>query len=210
MALRRSTVSALPTLVLAIAAGSARVRAADSPDLSVCTAHYRADAIEFAGSTHALVRNHSQGPVHLQDIALDGTSIGKVWPSDASFLNAEVRAAYIQVSDPGSAWYRVYPNPIQPGGVSEIVIRLTTASRGPTQHTLRLKTESNAGLSIAIPTDPPSVALDYVGLDAQLATLHVYALVTDATPEPLRVRIDGGPPPPCTVWAGVGATRNSR
>ena len=90
----------------------------------VYSAYYQPDAFDYAGQVALHLRNPSRRPLTVTRMDLDGESVGRIWPTDETFLEPDVRDAYIEVANDQVAWYRVYPNPIPSRGMAEVVVRL--------------------------------------------------------------------------------------
>ena len=166
--------------------------AAPMPEGAWYAAYYMPDAIEYAGNVFVYVKNPTGAPLTVTDIRLDGAPIGKIWLTDESFLSPAVREEYIKIDNEKLAWYRVYPNPVPPGGIAEIILRLTPEACEALQRTVTLALAGYEPLSKVLAMGQPRFTLEYVGIGAGLDEVHIYTR-SQARLEvrPSRVEIDG-------------------
>jgi len=153
-------------------------------------ARYDRDAIDYAGSIRLYLHNGGGEPLTVEAIDLDGAPVGKVWRTDASFLDPAVRDAYIEVVNDQLAWYRVYPNPIAPGAQCEIILRLTPPATETDEHHVAVRLSDGRRIETTLSATANNTRLDYVGFTDDLAGAHVY-IESDNAPEPIEV--DGRP-----------------
>ncbi len=184
--------TAVAALVLTTLLFGASCSAAPSAG-PISAAYYVPDAVEYAGNLFLYLRNPTASPATVTDIMLDGSSIGKVWLTAETFLGPEVRDEYIEIQNDRLAWYRVYPNPIPAGGVSEVILRLAAAPEAE-QAELAVTLAGQEPVTVTVPLQQPAFTLDYVGIPAALDQLHIYTRAeAGARPELSRVEIDGRP-----------------
>ena len=165
-----------------------------APDGPLYASYYVPDAIPYAGNIHVYLRNPSQEPLTVTSISMDGKTIGKIWLTDESFLGPDVREEYIKVVNDQLAWYRVWPNPVPPGGVAEVILRLMPKACEAPRHELAFAFAAHEPLTVAVPMRPPASTLEYVALSAGLDAVHIYARGQEEKPVRLsRVEIDGRP-----------------
>ena len=168
--------------------------AADASELH--SAWFTPDEIGYAGTVHAYVHNPTGAPREITDLRLDGTRVGRVWSSDASFTGPGVRDEYLQVANAEVAWYRVFPNPVPPGGVTEIIVRLQPEACDAPQRELAIEFAGGGTVSASMPFQVPTWSLEYVGVADLLDHLFVYCRTRpEGGAEPSRVAIDGRPVP---------------
>ncbi len=159
---------------------------------AIYTAYYVPDAVEYAGSIFVYLKNTTNAPLAITDIALDGKSIGKVWKTDESFLQPDVRDQYIPVENDLVAWYRVYPNPVPAGGIAEVILRLDSTACEAAQHEVSLTAAGQEPLTAVVSMSEPSFTLEYVGIGENLDELHIYTRSqAGADMDILRVELDG-------------------
>lgn len=199
--MRHVPIAALALILLAAtvcsagsSAGAVAARGIASGTLYAC--EYRPDAFPFAGTIVAHLSNASKSPLNITDLLLDGESVGKVWPSDASFLDPAVRGEYVQVKNNLVAWYRAWPNPLPPGQLGEVVVRLSPKACQARSRVLTIALERGATLTVDVPLQPAPYWLNYIGIEPDLQTLHIYAERRAATKPELgedtvRVELDG-------------------
>ncbi len=157
-------------------------------------AWYRPDPIEYAGTIFLYVHNSGDEPLAVSGLSLDGAEVGKVWLTDESFLGPEVREQYLQVTNEHVMWYRVYPNPIPPHGVAEIILRLAPRDAWPETSEVIATVDGGGRVAATVPMEEPAFDLDYVGVSAALDELHLYARSRAATDASLtRMLVDGAP-----------------
>ncbi|MEA3401978.1 MAG: hypothetical protein U9R79_12145 [Armatimonadota bacterium] len=159
-------------------------------------AWYAPDEIDYAGTIHAHVSNPTDAPLVVNDVLLDGQSVGEVWLTDESFVQPDVRDGYIEVANEEVAWYGVYPNPIPPGRIGEIIVRLVPEACAAASRQLTIALEGRDPVSASIPLTESAFALEYVGVGPALDELHVYCRSRPETGiEPEAVEVDGRTPP---------------
>ncbi|MGC9317346.1 MAG: hypothetical protein ACP5KN_04835 [Armatimonadota bacterium] len=157
-------------------------------------AWYTPDEIDHAGTIHAHVSNLTDAPLTVSGVLLDGESVGKVWLTDKSFVQPDVRERYVQVANEQVAWYRVYPNPIAPGQIGEIIVRLVPEACGGASRDLTVSLEGRDPVNATIPLTESPFALEYVGVGPALDELHVYCRSrSEMRLEPRAVEVDGRP-----------------
>ena len=109
----RLIASALALLVAAPSSASAT--------LAVHEAYYRPDAVEYswklgdiqsAGSLHLYLKNVSSSPVKIEEVKLFGTTVRRLVAEPLPMMNRKVY------------WFRIVPNPVAPGEVANVLIRL--------------------------------------------------------------------------------------
>lgn len=92
------------------------------------------------------------------------------------------------------AWYRVFPNPIPPGGVAEVILRLVPQASAEAESTIGVTLQGHKPVETAIAMREPAFNLEYVGIEATLDVLHLYTrALPGADVEISRVEIDGRP-----------------
>lgn len=174
------------------------------PDRGLYAAWFAPDAIEHAGSLHAYVRNATEEALTVTDVLLDGSTVGEIWAADESFVQPQVREEYIAVANEEVAWYRVYPNPVPPGQVAEVIMRLTPEACEPASRRLTVELSRGGPLTAEIGMAEGDFALEYVGMSARLDELFVYCSTAGAEPE--AVEVDGRAVP-VTVRPAVAGMR---
>ena len=190
--LSRCTLISLYTVLLFSLFLGGSHAAAPAPDGMLYAAYYLPDAIEYAGSIFVYLKNTTNAPLTITDIALDDKSIGKIWKTDESFLLPDVRDQYICVENSLVAWYRVYPNPIPAGGIAEVILRLDSTACEVAQHEVSLTAAGQESLTAVVSMSEPSFTVEYVGIGANLDELHIYTRSqAGADMDILRVELDG-------------------
>ena len=150
------------------------------------------DAIDYAGAIFVHIENPTTEPLTIAEIALDGKPIGKVWLADESFLRPDVRERHIKVENDQLAWYRVYPNPVPPGGIAEVVLRLTKAACETKHRRIHVACAGHQPVCAEVRLAQPSFTLEYVGIGTGLDELHLYTRSQPTgRPRMSRVEIDG-------------------
>jgi len=152
----------------------AAARDAADADSMMYACEYQADAFEHAGSINLHLRNPAPTPLAITGITLDGKSVGKVWATDEAILAPETRDQYIAVDNDSVAWLRTYPNPIEPGGISEIIIRLARSASGAPRHDVSIALQDGRTVDVTIPAVEPAFRLEYVGIGPTLDEVCVY------------------------------------
>lgn len=159
---------------------------------SIYGAHYLPDAIDYAGSMHLHLLNDTGAPLEVTNLLLDGDSVGRVWRSDESFIQPEPRDQYLEVTNSQVAWYRVYPNPIPPGEVCEIIARLMPEGAAFPARSLTVRFDRGESLSVEYNLRRPPFEVEYIGISKALDALYVYARVRpDRAAEPIAIHVDG-------------------
>jgi hypothetical protein len=168
--------------------------AALAPDEVVYSAEYVPDAIEYGGRVVLHLRNTTDAELTINAVELDGESVGRIWLTDQSFLGPEVRDEYIGVSNERVAWYRVYPNPLPPGDMAEVLVRLQPEAAGEASHEVAVSFDNHELVSVTIESAEPTLRLQYVGIGPQLETLYIYArLGPNSDAAACQIEIDGHP-----------------
>ncbi len=166
--------------------------AVPAPDGALYAAHYLPDTVDYAGSIFIYLKNPSAQPLTVADIRLDGASIGKIWPTDETFLDPEVRDEYIRIENDQLDWYRVYPNPIPAGAIAEVILRLTPPACEVAEHRISVSLADYEPLLTTIDMAAPPFTLEYVGIGPNLDELHIYTRAqAGAGVEISRVEVDG-------------------
>ena len=133
-------------------------------------AYYRPDAVDYswehgdiqsAGSLHVYVKNVSQQPVRIQEIRLLGSTVRRLVSEPLPMTNRKVY------------WFRIVPNPIGPGEVANILIRL---AREPEERVVKLAIEAGQAqpLEVPIALTRPQIALSYVSFSEDFKTIYAY------------------------------------
>lgn len=141
---------------------------------SLYSAYFRPDAIDLAGSVHAYVLNTGDKPLRVLSVAVDGKDVGPVFETGANFLRPEFREKFIAVHNDDVLWYRVYPNPVPPGGIGEIIVRKTAQPEGRVAE-LAVRLGDGSTLSAALPSRGPDVWLEYVAFSSDMRDVWIYA-----------------------------------
>jgi hypothetical protein len=134
---------------------------------SFFTADYHA-----AGALYAYIRNDSGEPLSAEGFELDGR------PLD------ELRTAYRVI------WWRLLPDPVPPGGVGEVTVRL----RAPLAQSAKLRVKLSGGQSVetTIAPPPPPLRIETVGFTPKRDTVFLVVEALDRKPHRLaRVFLDG-------------------
>jgi len=155
-------------------------------------AWFAPDEIGYAGTLHMSVRNLGVAPLEITALRLNGRSVGSVWRSDESFTEPDVRDRYLEISNEAVAWYRVFPNPVSPGGMTEIMIRLQPQACEEPIANVELVFADGATASARVALSRPTWRLEYIAVAPELRRLFVYCRISDpGVPEPLSVEVDG-------------------
>jgi hypothetical protein len=158
------------------------------------TAYCLPDAIEYSGSIFVYLHNPTDRPLTVADITLNDQSIGKVWPSDESFLDSQVRDQYILPENDQLDWYRVYPNPVPPGQVAEVILRLTPTAAETQEHQVAVAFAGQEPIVNTVSMAESDFALEYVGISPELDEVHIYSRTRAGRDLTItRVEIDGKP-----------------
>jgi hypothetical protein len=158
----------------------------------IYAAYYVPDAIDHAGSIFVYLHNPTSDPLTVEHVSLDGQSIGKIWLTDESFLEPDVREQYIQVENPELDWYRVYPNPIPPDQIAEVILRLSPSAAQVPQRQIAVTIAGQEPLINDIPLSESDFTLEYIGIGPELDELHIYAQSgLGASVHMSRVEVDG-------------------
>lgn len=180
--------------VLLVATSATWSSAGPPPERVVYSACYMPDAVDYAGNILLHIHNPTSQPLTVAEITLDGQSIGRIWTADESFLEPGVRDEYIRIENDRLAWYRVFPNPIPPGGITEVILRLVPQASVEPESSLSVTLHGYDPVETTVAMSEPAFSLEYVGIEAGLDVLHLY---THAQPgadvEISRVEIDGRP-----------------
>jgi len=181
--------------VIAICVAAVLASALESQAASgLYAAWFAPDEIGYAGTVHAYVRNSTDAPREITNLRLDGDAVGRVWLSDASFAEPGVRDDYIRVEHAQVAWYRLFPNPIPPGGVTEIIVRLQPEACDAPERELTVEFADGETASASVPLMRPTWLLEYVGIARDLNRVFIYCRsVSPGRAEPSLVEIDGRP-----------------
>ncbi len=161
-----------------------------APASAIYAAYYVPDAIEYTGTIFVYVSNPTAAPLTITDITMDGASIGKIWLTDEAFLGPEVRDEYVKIENDQLAWYRVYPNPVPPGAVTEVILRLASAPEAE-QAEIGVTLAGQEPVTVTVPLQQPPFTLEYVGIEPGLDELHIYTRTQPgARADISRVEID--------------------
>ncbi len=189
---RQCYLVSLSSVVLVAVLFSGAWAAVPAPDGVLYASYYVPDAIDYAGSAFLYLRNPTPDPLTVSEITLNGRSIGKIWPTDESFLGPEVRDQYVEIENDQLAWYRVFPNPIPPGGLGEVILRLVPEASDEPESTIGVTLQGYDPLETAIAMQEPAFSLEYVGIEGGLDVLHLYTrALPGADVKISRVEIDG-------------------
>ena len=126
----------------------------------------------LGGSLHVLVRNHTDHPIKIEDVLLNGQ------PARALREKRTV------------VWWRVQPNPVPSRGMAEVTARLRTPVQQPTRVELMVK--GGPTLQVDIATKPLPFRIETIGMGPGVDHMTVY--VTRQTDDPVeikRIEIDG-------------------
>jgi hypothetical protein len=140
----------LLTLV-ALVAGWARPLPKDSASLSVRCSYLRRPSRRDAGTIHIFLQNTSARPVRLDGVLVTGQEGG---PRAIPVL-----------------WSRITPDPIPPGEVSDVAIKLVTRSTGPLSVTI---TAQEQKVKTQVDPEPQRLAFPYVAFSDGFGTLYIY------------------------------------
>ena len=138
--------------------------------LEVHEAYYRPDAVEYswelgdiqsAGSLHLYVKNVSDEPVTIQEVRLFGSTVRRLVAQPLPMTNRKIY------------WFRIVPNPVGPGEVANILIRL---AREPEERVVAVTVETEAGQSLEVPIAlrRPEISLSYVTFSEDFRTVYAY------------------------------------
>ncbi|MGD9498645.1 MAG: hypothetical protein AB7Y46_20290, partial [Armatimonadota bacterium] len=182
------------TRAVCVAAAVLAATPASSATGRMYAAWFAPDEIGYAGTIHAYLRNSTGAPREITQVELDGTVAGRVWRSDGSFTQPAVRDEYLQVENDEVTWYRVFPNPVPAGGVTEIIVRLEPEACEAAQRELAVGFADGETASASVPFVAPAWSLEYVGVAPALDELFVYCRTRpEGGAEPSLVEIDGEP-----------------
>jgi hypothetical protein len=174
------------------AADTPQTAASIPSEAALYGAYYMPDAIDYSGNVFVYLHNPTKQPLTVGQISLDGQSIGKIWAADESFLEPDVRDRYVQVENERVAWYRVFPNPIPPGSISEIILRLIPDDGRAAEATLGVTLQGFEPMETVVPLSEPPFSLEYVGIEGGLDILHLYTRAQPGSDVDIsRVEIDG-------------------
>ena len=148
------------------------------------------------GSLHVYLKNPSDQPLRVSRIKLMGEDIGTILTTDEAGM---VQAANLNRKKPieimpvhgNVIWYRVYPNPVEPGQPAQIIIRLR---KKPAVPTVKVEVDLEGGKSVEadIPLVRPRLWLSYVTFADKLDEVYVYVRKLCAENIKLdRVYLDG-------------------
>ncbi len=172
---------------------------------SLYSAYFRPDAIDLAGSAHAYVLNTGDKPLRVLSITVDGKDVGPVFETGRNLLMPEFREKFIAVHNDDVLWYRVYPNPIPPGGIAEIIVRRTAPPAGETID-VAIRLGDGSTLSAALPSKGPDIRLEYVAFSTNLREIWVYVRRRPASRERVTaIELDGRdlPAEVFGAWHGI-------
>lgn len=159
---------------------------------TIYTAYCLPDPIEYGGDVFVYLHNPTDEPLTVSEITLNGRSIGRIWRTDQSFLEPEVRDQYIRIENDQLDWYRVYPNPVPPAHIGEVILRLTPGAAGAGEQNVGVTFSGQEARVRTLSMSEPEFTLEYVGIDRDLDVLHLYAhSQADAETNISRVEIDG-------------------
>jgi len=138
--------------------------------LEVHEAYYRPDAVQYswklgdiqsAGSLHLYVKNASDKPATIRAVRLLGSTVRRLVAEPLPMTNRKVY------------WFRIVPNPVGPGEVASVLIRL---AREPKERAIDVAVETDAGQSLEVPIAlrRPDISLSYVTFSEDLRTVYVY------------------------------------
>ena len=180
--------------LVGLSVGSVSCAVLARPERMLYAGYCMPDSIEYAGSVFVYIRNPGAEPLTITGIAMDGKPVGKVWPTDETFLRPDVRERYIKIENDQLAWYRVYPNPVPPGGIAEVVLRLTKAACETQRRRIQVTCAGHEPVCADVRMAPPAFTLEYVGIGAGLDELHLYTRSHAGRGVSIsRVEIDGRP-----------------
>ena len=144
--------------------------------LSTHCAYFRYDEIDYAGAIHIYLKNLSNQPVQVKGMRLNGKNVGLLVNEEIVKQPLKFRERYLEIKNREIMWYRIWPNPIPPRGVSQIIIRLAGFPKKPPVVDLLYyqKRGRVSILSVKVPIEKPSFRLSYVGFSNDLKTIYVY------------------------------------
>jgi len=139
-------------------------------------------------STHVFIRNDSPKPLQIDDVTLNGINLRKavafstqrkmrksVYPASVYFSDQD-KNALIAAGEP--VWWRVEPNSIPPGGVSEVTIRLRKSPIGKTL------TVGVGDLEVSVPVKVNQPLIESISFGADAVYLYL-------PKSPVKVMTDG-------------------
>lgn len=130
------------------------------------------DHSRLAGTFHVYLENRGEDPVQISDIALDGVPL--------ETLHYDLRVG----------WWRTLPNPVPPGDIAEVTIRLKYPLEGET-HALTFETEDGT-VRADVPMQPHRMEIAYAAFSPDLDRVFVYVeKYTDKDMKLSRVHVDG-------------------
>ncbi|MDD3925447.1 MAG: hypothetical protein PHT33_02190 [bacterium] len=134
--------------------------------------------VNCGGSLHVYLKNPSGRPLRVSRIKLMGEDIGTILTTDEAGMT---QAADMNKKKPletmpahgNVIWYRVYPNPVEPGQPAQIIIRLR---KKPAVPTVKVKVDLEGGKSVEadIPLVRPRLWLSYIMFADKLDEVYVY------------------------------------
>jgi hypothetical protein len=134
---------------------------------------YFRDDYRAAGCVYLYVRNAGNAPLEAVEFLLDGRPCAELREREQSVI-----------------WWRLLPNPLPPGGLGEVAIRLRNALVQPVEVTVRFR----GGHSLAhhVRPDPAPLRIETVGFDERMSAPFLVAERLADTPMRLgRVFLDG-------------------
>ena len=141
-----------------------------SATLAIHEAYYRPDAVEYswklgdiqsAGSLHLYLKNVSSSPVKIVEVKLFGSTVRRLVAEPLPMANRKVH------------WFRIVPNPVAPGEIANVLIRL---AREPRERTvgLAVETDRDQSLEVEVPLRCPAISLSYVAFGDDFRTIYAY------------------------------------
>lgn len=174
-----------------VLAATLAASAAFGGETSVYSACFVPDAIALSGVCRVYVLNPSRLAVRVARVEVLGESVGPIFETDNAWLKPEFRERYVEVHNPKVLWYRVFPNPISPGAICEIIVRLDKMTL-PGSLPLTVELDGAQKLSVALSTAGQEVSLDYVSVDQSLSRVTAFVRRRPSTDVALKtLEIDG-------------------
>jgi hypothetical protein len=136
------------------------------------------------GAARVVVRNTTDAPVRLGEIALNGRAIEEHY---VDFLDSEW-------DDRGVVWYRVRPRTVEPGGCAHVYIRFRRRPAGD-RAVVTVHPDGGQAVTAVVPYEDPGLGVEYVMADEARDTLYIYARRRSGAPvgKLTGVSLDGVP-----------------
>ncbi|HIE53183.1 MAG TPA: hypothetical protein EYP85_15635 [Armatimonadetes bacterium] len=147
-------------------------------------------------SVHLYLHNVSQQPVTIARVALNGEDV-------AAGMDKPLRERTV-------TWFRWRPNPIPPGEVADVTLKLRRPPGAAVE--VGLQPEEGEPFSVLVPVRPERLRLSHIAFSPDLRTVHLYARWLADTPAPPRltlIALDGKPQPirPGQFFRGLAYVR---